>query len=232
MKRSSGILTHISSLPGPYATGTFGKSAFSFIDFIRSMGFSHWQILPLTPPGKGDSPYTSLCAFAGNPNFIDPEKLMESGLLTREEAQNAKCPEAKYACAYDKAEKTQMSLLKTAFHRADAILRERAEAFSKEQSEWLDDYALYMALKYKNELRPWWEFEDEGLRLHEKGAVERAQKELENEISFWKFVQYLFFTQWSQLKAYANQKGVSIIGDMPFYVSLDSSDAWANPSSF
>lgn len=232
MKRSSGILAHVSSLPGPYATGTMGKSAYAFIDYIRQLGFSHWQILPLNPPGKGDSPYTALCAFAGNPNFIDPELLAEDGLLTPAEAERAKCPEAKYACRYRSAEQTQMALLSTAFSRADETLYDKLALFERQNEYWLTDYALYMSLKHHFDQLPWWSYPDEGLRLHQESALSHWSKVLREEITFWKFVQYLFDKQWRQLKRYANERGVAIIGDMPFYVSMDSSDAWANHRLF
>lgn len=227
--RRAGILMPISCLPSPWGIGTMGKAAREFVDFLAKAGQSCWQILPVGPTSYGDSPYQSFSSFAGNPYFIDLDDLAEEGLLEREEYDQLDWGTDPESVDYERLYQNRYSVLQKACARLD-----RAGEFSDfcaAQSAWLEDYALFMALKDKFGGRSWQEW-PEKLRLRREKALDAARKELEEEILFWKGVQYLFFRQWGRLKALANGKGISIIGDLPIYVSGDSADVWANPEQF
>ncbi len=219
----------ISALPSPYGIGTLGSAAREFADFLAKGGQSCWQLLPVGPTSYGDSPYQSFSSFAGNPYFIDLDDLAAGGLLNKEEYQGLDWGDdpgrADYALLY----RTRFQVLRLACARlkGDAGLT----AFCEEQKDWLEDYALFMALKGKHGGRSWLEW-PEGERLRRPAALAAARKELAGEIEFWKGVQYLFFRQWKALKAYVNGKGVSIIGDLPIYTAGDSADVWANQAQF
>lgn len=230
MKRASGILMHISSLPSPYGIGTFGKEAYQFVDFLKQAGQRYWQILPIGPTSYGDSPYQSYSTFAGNPYFVDLDFLREQKLLAPEELSRPNWGNDAAAVDFPALEKYRFAVLHRAFSRFDQT-HTAFQKFCKKQSWWLDDYALYMALKGQNDGKGWMEW-DKGLRLRKPAALKAAREELHSECAFWAFVQYEFFAQWSKLKKYAAKKGIKIIGDIPIYVALDSADVWANRELF
>lgn len=227
--RRAGILMPISCLPSPWGIGTMGKAAREFVDFLVRAGQSCWQILPVGPTSYGDSPYQSFSSFAGNPYFIDLDDLAAEGLLEREEYENLNWGTDPERVEYELLYKSRWKVLR----KACARLEKTGDfaAFCQEQKNWLEDYALFMALKDKFGGRSWQEW-PEKLRLRREKALEAARKELEEETQFWKGVQYLFFRQWSSLKSLADGKGISIIGDLPIYVASDSADVWANPEQF
>ena len=214
MKRKSGVLMHVSSLPGKYSCGSFGNGAKKFIDFLRECGFSYWQVLPFCPVDEYNSPYKSYSTFAGNPFFVDVEVLYEKGLITAEEMKNAE-QESPYLCEFERLNEERYDLLLKASKRAKN--RDEIENFVKE-NPYIDGFCRFMALKSENENIEWQKW---------------TSDELDDDILFmWKFIQFEFFVQWSEVKAYANEKGISIIGDIPIYVSPDSADVWANPDLF
>ncbi len=227
--RQSGILMHITSLPGPYGVGTMGKSAYDFVDFLEKAGQSCWQILPLSPTGYGDSPYQSFSAGAGNPYLIDLDTLVSQGLLKPEEPAAMDWGDDPGRVSYGKLYAQRGKLLHTAFGRFTPD--EDYEAFLAESAQWLPDYALFMALKEKHGGAPWLSWEED-LRLRREDALERAREENREEIRYQCFVQYQFRKQWRALRAYANGKGIRIIGDVPIYVPLDSADVWVNSGLF
>ncbi len=221
----------IFSLPSPYGIGTMGQAARDFIDFLAQAGQSCWQILPVSQTGYGDSPYQSFSSYAGNPYFIDLDELAADGLLKPEEYQDINWgsdPEkVDYALQYVTRYPVLRKACQRLIQRGDALF----EAFCQEHAFWLEDYALYMSIKEQNGSRSWFEWPSEQ-RLRRPEALKKAEDELKNEVDCWKAIQYLFFKQWDEMKAYANQKGISIIGDLPIYVSGDSADVWANPQYF
>lgn len=229
--RKNGILMHISSLPSPYGIGTLGKEARAFVDFLKEGGQSYWQLLPICPTSYGDSPYQSYSTFAGNPYFIDLDMLSEEGLLNKEEYEHidweSEPERVNYGALYEK----RYPLLHKAADRFLMNPPASFAAFCEEQKDWLDDYALFMTLKDVHNGASWWEWRAE-LRNCEPEAIANAKKEYEKSILFWKALQYLFFEQWNVLKAYANENGVEMIGDLPIYVSLDSVDVWSSPKLF
>ena len=229
MKRSGGVLMHISSLPGEFGIGTLGKNAYKFVDFLNECAFGAWQILPLSPCDEYNSPYSGKSAFAGNYLFIDPEILYEKKLLTKEEVELCKSDNI-YTVQYDFLNQTRMDIFRRAFLRTDEGIKKEINEFCK-KNKWAEDYALFCALKEKHSHLPWYEW-DEDIKLREKTALEKARAELSDEISFYIFLQYEFFSQWHALLKYAASKGVKIIGDMPIYLSHDSSDVWTNPHLF
>lgn len=229
-KRASGILMPISALPGKFGIGTFGQSAKDFVDFLVKIGCTYWQVLPFGPIDDFNSPYQSLSAFAGNPFFIDPQKLKDDALLTDDELQTASYTETPWLVAYNFIRQTRMDLFKKAFARIDSSLKEKISRFEKSQP-WLKDYALYTAIASKTH-EPCWINWDPELRDRVPQALERANNDLKDEINFQVFLQYLFFTQWHEIKTYANDHHIKIIGDMPMYVALQSPDVWAHPECF
>lgn len=226
--RASGILMPIFSLPSPYGIGSFGKEAYNFVDFLREAGQSYWQILPLGPTGFGDSPYQSFSSFAGNPYFIDLDILKEWGYLNRDEYENEDYGSGNQV-DYGRLYLNRLPVLaKAAEHFKQNPHPEYAE-FCKAHKHWLNDYALFMAIKGSGiSLK---EFPIE-LKRREKDVVSEAQKQYNNEIETIKIIQFFFFKQWKKLKEYANKKGIKIIGDIPIYVSSDSADLWANADQF
>ena len=228
--RTSGILLPVSSIPSPRGIGNLGEEAFRFIDFLKDAGQTYWQILPIGPTGFGDSPYQSFSAFAASPYFIDPEQLIRQGLLKRAEADEFRFGSDPEQVDYGALFENRFRLLKLAvdrFPKSDTKLREVAET----RKDWLEDYALFMALKKENGMVSFQEWPEE-LRLRRPDALAKARARLADEIHFWKVTQYLFFTQWSKLKEYAHRQGISIIGDLPIYVSPDSSDLWTHSELF
>ncbi len=227
--RTNGILMPIFSLPSPYGIGTFGKAAFDFIDFLHSSGQAYWQILPLNPTSFGDSPYQSFSSFAGNPYFVDLDILKDEGLLTSEEILNCDFGDDNSKIDYEKLYLNRYPLLKTAFNRFEAD--STYELFVSQNANWLDDYALFMAIKDANGGKAFYEW-DTPLKCRDNTAIKDAQSAYAQNINFYKFLQFKFFEQWLALKSYANKNGVKIIGDIPIYVALDSADVWANPKQF
>jgi len=239
--RKCGVLLPVTSIPSKYGIGSFSKEAYEFIDFLHDAGQSYWQILPLGPTSYGDSPYQSFSTFAGNPYFIDIEKLINDNLLTKKDADKydfGSEPEyVDYAAMY----KSRFKLLRTAYEnsglseksksKSSPELKKAFDAFVEANKDWVLDYSLFMALKNANDGRSWntWE---EGLRLRKKDAIKKAFDEYSDEVRFYEFQQYLFATQWIELKGYANSKGIDIIGDIPIYVAFDSADTWARPELF
>ena len=224
--RSAGALLHISSLPGAYGVGTMGKEAREFADFLKDSGFTYWQILPLVQTGQGDSPYQSVYASSGNPFFIDPDILVEKGLVTEREAAENRIKNdgaAHYSEVYEK----RFALLRKAFGRFDRT----DAAFAAFSAGGFLDYALFMAIraKYNNAEFRFWE---KPLRFHQAEALEKFRAENADEVDFWLFVQFEFYRQWDSLKKYVNGLGIRIIGDIPLYMAYDSADVWANPRLF
>lgn len=230
MKRGAGVLLPVSSLPSPYGIGTFGKDAFDFVDFLKSAGQKYWQVLPLSPTSFGDSPYQSFSAFAGNPYFIDPDKLINEGLLEKSRVKNIVWGDP-HEVDYDLLNKERFPLLRKAFERSKHKDTLNYLEFCNENEYWLNDYSLYMAVKdYFGGLE--WHNWPEGIRRREPDSIREIKKLLEKDIDFWKFCQYEFYAQWIDLKNYANNKGIEIIGDIPIYVAMDSADVWVNSRLF
>jgi len=227
--RCSGILMHISSLPGPYGIGTMGKRAFEFVDFLERAGQSIWQILPLNPTGYGDSPYQSCSTFAGNHYLIDLDLLVKEGLLEKEELENIRWCHSENKADFGLLYNNRLNILRLAHEsfEDDTAL----DAFCRENDSWLPDFALFMALKERFSGKPWYQWDQE-LKFREEKAILQARAELKEEIRFFCFVQYLFFKQWKNLRAYAHKKGISIIGDVPIYVPYDSVEVWKDTALF
>lgn len=230
-KRSCGVLLPVSALPSKYGIGTLGRAAYQFVDFLKSAGQEYWQILPLVPTGYGDSPYQSVSTFAGNPYMIDLEMLIADGLLEKEECESIDWGENPQSVDYLKLYENRFALLEKAFERSRCADDPNYAKFKNENAYWLDDYALFMALKKAFNEKPWQEW-DEPIRFRTPQAVAYYQKKLARNIEYWKYVQYLFFSQYRRLRVYANGNGIKIIGDMPIYVSDDSADVWANTKLF
>lgn len=232
--RKQGILLPISSIPSKYGIGTFGKESYAFVDFLKKAGQKLWQILPLGPTGYGDSPYQSFSTFAGNPYYIDLEDLIEDGYLTKEECDSFDFGSNEHYVDYDKVYAARLVVLRMAYERAKASELEQGEEyqlFVQKNSHWLEDYALYMAVKKDFQGKIFLEW-DEDIRLRKEEALEKYKSELAEDIAFYKFEQYLFAKQWKALKQYANEGGIEIVGDIPIYVAFDSADTWANPELF
>ena len=226
--RKSGILMHISSLPGPWGIGTMGKQAYEFVDFLQAAGQSYWQILPLSPTGYGDSPYQAFSTFAGNHYLIDPELLRQQGLLTDAELAIFHWGSG-HRVDYGKLYEDREKLLQLAYRRFQPD--EGYAEFVKKNEWWLKDYALFVALKRKFGGQSWsnWTL---GLMMRIDASLQAYHREMTDVISFHCFLQYQFHLQWRELKQYANERGIRIIGDVPIYVPLDSADVWANPELF
>ncbi len=229
MKRSAGILLSVSSLPSKYGIGCFSEEAYRFIDFLRASGQTYWQILPLGPTGYGDSPYQSFSAFAGNPYFIDLDEFVKTGILTEKECKESECgkPDSiDYSALYNK----RYPLLMKAYKKSD-ITGDAEFCKFCDETEWLEDYALFMAVKDEFGGKSWNEW-DEDIRQRKPEALMEYKEKLQEETGFYKFLQYYFFRQWSRLKEYAEENGIEIIGDIPIYASFDSADVWAAPELF
>lgn len=232
-ERASGVLTHVTSLPSPHGVGAMGKAAYEFIDFLAAAHQTYWQVLPLGHTGFGNSPYQCFSAAAGNPFLIDLDLLAQNGLLTAQEIEQADFAAPAAQVDFEQLASSRPALWRKAFSRADAGLLRKVHAFCKENEDWLPDYALFMALKeerYGN--RPLYEWDDEALRARAPQALKDARNSLQDEIEYRMFLQYLFFEQWSALRAYANGHGIRIIGDLPIYVSADSVEVWTHPHLF
>ena len=227
--RESGILMHITSLPGAYGVGTMGKEAFRFVDFLKAAGQKNWQVLPLNPTGYGDSPYQSCSAYAGNPYLIDLDQLVEDGLLEHEDLEGIVWGDSDEVVDFGAQYNNRFAVLRKAYARF--LGGEAFDTFCRENGRWLPDFALFMALKSKFQGQPWYKW-DKRLKFREPDALWEIRHELEDEIRFHGFVQFLFQQQWSALRAYAHAADIRIIGDVPIYVPLDSADVWSSPELF
>ncbi|MDF2487275.1 MAG: malQ [Herbinix sp.] len=231
INRGAGVLMPISALPSAYGIGTLGVESFRFVDFLTRIGCCYWQVLPVGPTSFGDSPYQSFSAFAGNPYFIDLDVLVTEGLLEADELKNMvwhkKSDKIDYASVYN----LRFVVLKKAYARSTHKEAKEFQSFCKKNEFWLRDYSLYMAIKghFANKE---WSLWDEDIRNHKKNAVTDYTKLLSDEIDFWEFCQFKFREQWDKVKAYANDLGIQIIGDIPLYVSQDSSDVWVHHDLF
>jgi len=227
-KRGAGVLLHISSLPSDYGIGVFDNNAKKFIDTIADMGFTYWQVLPFNPIDGANSPYCSPSAFAGNYLFIDPAALMDMGLVSEEDVKSNMYGGSPYTADYEFVSDARLKLLKKAFLNVDEQLAKEIKTFEIE-NEWLTDYSVFMAVKELEDMKPWWQWSSE--HAHYFDCIKDIYS-YEEKAAFWKFVQYIFFRQWFEIKDYANKKGIAVIGDMPIYVAMDSVDIWSNPSMF
>ena len=231
MNKAAGILLSISSLPSKYGIGCFDKSAYDFVDWLKEAGQTYWQILPLGPTSYGDSPYQSFSTFAGNPYYISLEALIEEGVLTKEECDAADLGKKPNDVSYHKLYDHRYPLLRKAYERSHISENPKFIQFVRENDWWLSDYTLFMAVKDRFDGKPWTQWAED-IRLRFPNAMDYYRRELYFDIEFQKYLQFKFFEQWYQLKAYANSKGIQIIGDIPIYVAMDSSDAWAHPELF
>ena len=229
--RKCGVLLPVSGIPSKYGIGSFSREAYAFVDFLKRAGQSYWQILPLGPTGYGDSPYQSFSTFAGNPYYIDLEELIRKGYLSEEDCANSDFGNDPRYVDYEKIYQTRFWLLKKAYQNSDIEREPSFCEFVHENEFWLDDYALYMAVKGAFGGKSWIEW-DEDIRTRRPEALERYRSEYDDEIRFYQFVQYLFSMQWQELKKYANENGVEIIGDIPIYVAFDSADTWSHTELF
>lgn len=229
--RESGILLPISSLPSGFGIGCFSKEAYTFVDQLASAGQKYWQILPLGPTSYGDSPYQSFSTYAGNPYFIDLEVLIREGVLTQKECDAADFGQDPRAVDYGKVYKARFKLLRMAYERSYITQNPDFMAFCSENSWWLEDYALFMAVKnfFGDEC---WDQWPEDIRKRYGFALDYYREKLYFDIEFYKYMQFQFTCQWQKLKSYAGQKGIRIIGDIPIYVAYDSADTWAHPELF
>ena len=231
MSREAGILLAISSLPSKYGIGCFSQEAYRFVDWLKEAGQTYWQILPVGPTSYGDSPYQSFSTFAGNPYFICLETLIEEGVLTKEECDAADFGKKENDINYKKLYEERFPLLRKAYERSNVSENQEYQKFVAENQWWLSDYALFMALKNRFDGHAWTEW-PEDIRLRYGYALDYYRKELYFDIEFQQYLQFKFFEQWYQLKAYANSKSIKIVGDIPIYVAMDSADTWAHPELF
>ncbi|MEE1163717.1 MAG: 4-alpha-glucanotransferase [Lachnospiraceae bacterium] len=245
MKRTCGVLLPVASLPSRYGIGCFSTEAYRFVDFLADSGQTWWQILPLGQTGYGDSPYQSFSTFAGNPYFIDLEQLIGAGYISREEADQYDFGNNPSYVDYDRIYQVRYLLLHHAYENSPFALRSNEnwsdasynrdryafETYITNNKEWLEDYALYSALKGRFENAAWMDW-DEDIRLRRPEAMKHWRRVLQNEIRFYCFMQYMFYRQWKAVKDYADKKGIRILGDLPIYVALDSADTWSHPELF
>ncbi len=231
MTKAAGILLSITSLPSRYGIGCFSKSAYDFVDWLQKAGQCYWQILPLGPTSYGDSPYQSFSTFAGNPYFISLEALIEEGVLTEEECDAADFGTEATRVNYKKIYDSRYLLLRKAYERSDISRNPDYQRFVAENNWWLSDYALFMAVKGRFNGVPWTEWAED-IRLRWPNAMDYYRRELYFDIEFQQYMQFVFYRQWNDLKRYANEHGVRIIGDIPIYVAMDSADTWSHPELF
>ncbi len=222
----------VSSLPSPYGIGTLGKSAYEFIDFLADAGQKYWQVLPLGPTSYGDSPYRSFSTFAGNPYFVDFDMLIKDGLLTLADLKGIDWGDDETKVDYGKVYSNRFTVLRKAYENGIKSDRKEFDAFCEENKRWLAEYSMYMAVKNANGGKSWLDWEDDEIRLHKPEAIKEYSVKLHDDIEFYQYIQFLFFQQWAKLKAYAGEKGIGIIGDLPIYVAMDSADVWAEPQWF
>ena len=228
--RQSGILMHISSLPGPGGVGSLGKEAFEFADFLKASGMTIWQVLPMGPTGYGESPYQSSSVFAGNPYLISCAKLRDEGLLSYKDSEEFS-PEKLNKVDFPTMRENKDMLLRRAFEQSNSKLTSELALFVKE-NPWVEDFALFTAVKQSFGGVMWTQWPDKGIRFHKKQSVVHYRLKLDREVRFHIFCQYLFKRQWTALKKYCNDLGIQLFGDMPIYVAEDSADTWTNPQVF
>ena len=231
MDRYSGILMHISSLPSKYGIGTMGKEAYAFADYLAACGQRYWQLLPLGPTSHGDSPYQSFSTFAGNPYFIDLDMLAEDGLLDKAELAAINWGTNARYVDYGKIYESRFAVLRKAYKAGWQRDKAAVEAFAAE-NKWLANYALYMAVKQHFGMKSWQDWPDEAIRLRKPEAVEHYSALLAEDVDFFRYLQYLFFKQWNELRTYIHARGIKVIGDLPIYVAMDSADVWGEPEFF
>ncbi|SFS01294.1 4-alpha-glucanotransferase [Anaeromicropila populeti] len=231
MERGAGILLPVSSIPSKYGIGSLGREAYKCVDMLAEAGQKYWQVLPVGPTSYGDSPYQSFSAFAGNPYFIDLELIMEEGLLSQEELQEAEVSEEEAEIDYERLFLTRFDVLRKAYLRSNILGEGNFALFQQKQKFWLRDYALFMALK-EHFGQVEWSLWQEDIKFHEEEAVCRYSQLLEESIGFYEFLQYKFYQQWEKLRKYANDKGIKVIGDIPLYVAMDSADVWVHNRLF
>ncbi len=231
LERSFGLLLHPSSLPGPSGIGTLGQDARRFVDWLQRAGASWWQVLPLGPTGYGDSPYQAVSSFAGNPYFIDAEELAQAGWLKKQKLLSAPEGWVDYGWLYVEKWKMLREAWQGFCRNASKKKREEFSDFRQEESFWLDDYALYKAIKESQEYKPWnlW---PGPLVWRESEALAKARRDLADDVDFHAWTQWLFYSQWRKLKEYAAERNVKIIGDIPIFVAHDSPEVWAHPGMF
>ena len=230
-KRAAGILMPITSLPSEYGIGCFSKSAYDFVDWLKEAGQSYWQILPLGPTSYGDSPYQSFSTFAGNPYFISLKALVEEGVLTKEDCDKVSWGRRADSVDYEKIYKGRYKLLRKAYENSNISENPDYQKFVAENSWWLSDYALFMAVNDQFGGVEWTKWAED-IRLRWANAMDYYRRELYFDIEFQQYMQFKFYEQWMKLKKYANEKGIQIIGDIPIYVAMDSADTWAHPELF
>ena len=228
--RRSGILMHITSLPGPGGIGSLGKEAYAFADFLKASGMAVWQVLPLGPTGYGESPYQSSSVFAGNPMLISCAALREAGLVAYDDGEEF-TPDDPERVDYPAVRESKEKLLRRCFAQSEGKLQKELAAFRRE-NPWVEDFALFTALKARYGGVMWTKWPDREVRRRQPAALERCRRELDGEIRYHLFCQYLFFRQWFALKRYCNGLGIRLFGDMPIYVAEDSADTWTHPEAF
>jgi len=231
MNRAAGILLPIISLPSKYGIGCFSKSAYDFVDWLCEANQTYWQIIPIGPTGYGDSPYQSFSTYAGNPYMISLEALIDEGVITEDECNFQDFGEKENDIDYQKLYKNRYPILKKAYQRSNITKDNGYLQFIESNNWWLDNYSLFMAVKNKFNGLPWIQWAED-IKLRKKSAIDYYNEKLYYDIEFQKYLQYKFYTQWVDLKNYANSKGISIIGDIPIYVAMDSADTWSNPELF
>ena len=232
-KRQSGVLMHISSLPGKYGIGSFGQAAYDFVDFLVRTKQRYWQILPLGTTSYGDSPYQSFSAFAGNTHFIDFDLFIEQGLLDASDVEGVDFGQDPIEVDYAKIFEQRRPLLEKAVANfLKSGDQKEFQAFCEANASWLDLFTEYMAIKEHFDLKAWTEWPDAAIRAREPKALAQYREELADQLTYHRVTQFFFFQQWLALKAYANDHHIEIVGDMPIYVAEDSSDMWANPHLF
>lgn len=229
--RTSGVLLHISSLPSDYGIGTMGTEAYKFVDFLKTARQSMWQILPVGPTSYGDSPYQSFSTNAGNPYFIDLDLLYDEGLLKKNEYSSINWGSDSRRVDYEAIYNNRFKVLRKAFDRFKTGDMTAFNAFIQENENWISNYALFMSIKDANNGISWLEW-DESLRKRDSHALWEFKSSHEDDVLFWEFLQFKFFEQWNALKQYANDAGISIVGDIPIYVALDSAEVWVYPDLF
>lgn len=220
------------SLPSRYGIGTFGECAYKFIDFLKESGQSYWQILPLGPTSYGDSPYQSLSSFAGNPYFIDLDILINEGLITKERVESFFWGDDRGSVDYAAIYNSRFTVLYEVYQEGKERYKKEIEDFRKKNSSWLEDYALFMALKRHFNMTGLTEWSDKKALKRDKETLKRYSLLLKDDIDFFVFIEFLFFRQWNNLRAYARDNGIGIIGDIPIYVAPDSQDVWASGEYF
>lgn len=233
MSRCAGILMPITSLPSPYGIGTIGKEAYKFADFLKKSGQKIWQILPVGPTSYGDSPYQSFSTYAGNPYMIDLDTLVSEGLLKKADIKKYNFGTNPGYVDYAQIYNSRFDVLRIAYENFKAQEDHKAfNSFKRKNCKWLANYALYMAVKKSFDMKAWTEWDDEAIRVRDEKAVAKYKRKYADEINFWSFLQFKFYEQWENFRAYVNSKGIKLLGDMPIYVAMDSADTWANPEVF